>query len=515
MTAPRCALLLALLAATASAQPRVEGSWRLEALDANGQPTGGAVLISSDGAGGLRYERRTRVTLSVPVTTETGVARLEQGRLVTRATSAGIGGALAGSAAAVVGRYELRGDVWTGRRDGATADERLVPVAEPPTNELRLLVDGEGLATLRDDLRTATGSVDLQVFQWADDRTGRPTAEILMDRARSGAKVRCLLDCRSKLVNRHLKADDATERLVDELRAAGAEVIVQHRLGEHMKESLAGAGRFFANALARVRGRRPAPREKRGLGVHDHRKVFVVDRRVAFMGGQNLSQEYEFTWHDVQARFEGPAVRAAEALFQDRWGAAGGASAHPALPADPGTGDVPIEVVGSIPGLGDPIKDRLLAEMAAARHEVLAELAFLLDDDAIAAFMATARRGVRTVLVIPAEEEQHDAVVRDAFLSVQNEVVRSGVELYRMKGRFLHAKVLCFDGRLAAVGSHNLRGSGLAESELFVADPRFAREVRARLWETDLPGCERMAVRNLTWREKLRSVWARFLDALI
>lgn len=508
-------LLLLALSSGALAQPRVEGSWRLECLDANGQPSGGAVLIEADGAGGFRYERRTRVLLADPVTVERGTARLDQGRLVTEASAPGMGGAVAGGAATLAGRYELRGDAWTGRRDGASADERLVAVAERPTNELELLVDGEGFTALRDDLRSAASSIDVQVFQWADDSTGRPIGEIMMDRARAGARVRCLLDCRSRLINSHLKVEDATKRLTGELEAAGVTVIVQHRLGEHMKNSLAGAGRWFGDALLRVRGRRPPPREKRGLGVHDHRKVFVVDRRVAYLGGQNFSADYELRWHDVQARFEGPAVRAAEAMFQDRWSAAGGQSALAVLPADPGTGDVPIEVVGSIPGLGDPIKERLLAEMRAARHEVLAELAFLLDDDAIDAFMATARRGVRTVLVIPAEEEQPDAVVRDAFLWVQNEVVRSGVELYRLRGRLLHAKVLVFDGRLAAVGSHNLRGSGLAESELFVPDARFARELRSRLWEVDLPGSERMVVRNLTWKEKLRSLWAKFLDAII
>ena len=522
-TARASTRLAALLSALALSQPALGqpaspvGHWRLETSDAQGRPSGGVVTIEADPAGGLRYERRTRAELQDPARVERGVARLEQGRLVTEAAATpGVAGALSGAGASgATGRYELRAGAWEGQRAGVA--ERLVPLAGDARNEVRLLVDGEAFVVLREALRAAQRSIDLQMFQWADDPTGRSIGELLMERARAGVRVRVLLDGRSGFINRAVKEDavDASERLLDELRAAGAAVIHQHRFGDALRGTLRDGRSFFADALTRVRGGTPPERETRRFLVHDHRKVIVIDRRVGFMGGQNLAEHYERSWHDVQARVEGPAVHDMEALFLDRWSAAGGqGTLEPAL-AEAWTGDVPVEVLGSVPGLPDPIKARLLDEVRGARREVLGAFAFIDDDESLGAFMQAARGGVRTVLVIPGDEEQVNWLVRDAFLAVQNEVVRSGVELYKLRGRMLHAKVAVFDERLAALGSHNLGAGKMAESELLIPDPRFAREMKRRLWEVDLPHCERVQVRALRFMEQLRSRGARLLRAIL
>jgi cardiolipin synthase A/B len=512
------ALIIIALALTPVALGQ-DGAWRLESTDDRGRPTGGVVRIEAG-----RYERRTREELGDPVVIERGVARVENGVLVTEAEATpGLAGALSGGASAGWrGRYALSADVADGERalGGQVIAERLVRVAdEVAGNDVRLLVDGEAFQVVRQELRAATTSVDLQVFQWMDDATGRSVSDILAERARAGLDVRCLVDARSKTITRLVHGKDArdfTDGLDETLRAAGVEVLIQHPTREKLRGSLENLRR----ALSRAFGGSRAPVESRGWKAHDHRKLTVIDGRVAFTGGQNIAEDYEHRWHDVQARLEGPAVGALAALFQDRWQAAGGRSSMgaggaPATSAGAWAGDVPVEVVGSIPGLPDEIWARMKRALREARREVLIEMAFMCDDEAVNALQEAARRGVRVVVVMPDDAEQVDRVTREAFRWVQNDVLRSGVELHQLRGRMVHAKVAVFDDRLATLGSHNLTGSELAEINLFVPDARFVRVMRQRLWDVDLPRCARVQVERMGWDDRIKSFGARALRALL
>ena len=177
-------------------------------------------------------------------------------------------GATGPSNAAWHGRYALPSSAITaigGARTlaGRTVADRLVRVDEAVAgNSVRLLIDGEAFATLRTDLAQAQRSVDLQVFQWVDDPTGRSIADLLGARARAGVAVRCLVDARSKTVTRlaHGKqARDFTEVLDDELRQSGAEVVIQHGAREGIRGTLDNVGRGIRGGFDRLMGRGAPP----------------------------------------------------------------------------------------------------------------------------------------------------------------------------------------------------------------------------------------------------------------
>ncbi|MBX3470925.1 MAG: phosphatidylserine/phosphatidylglycerophosphate/cardiolipin synthase family protein [Planctomycetes bacterium] len=525
-------ILIGVAAAPARAQG-VEGVWRIEATDDQGRPTAGLLRLLGAGPD-LTYERHARPDLGAPVAVERGVARVAGGELLTaESATPGLAGALTsppaapgGAPATWAGRYRLPAALGTGavaegeRVLGARrAPERLVRV-DPAVagNDVRLLIDGQAFAALRDDLASAGRSVDLQVFNWVDDATGRSLAGLLGRRAGAGVDVRCLVDARSKTITRLVygrAARDFTHGLDEDLRRAGAEVVVQHGAAEGLRGSLTNLGRAVTGGLGRLVGRPPAPRESRGWKAHDHRKITVIDGVTGYIGGQNIAASYETgAWHDAQVRVQGPAVDALAGLFQDRWAAAGGRRPAPTPPRRAWAGDLPVEVVGSIPGLPDPILARLLGEVRRARREVCLEMAFLGHQESIDALQAAARRGVRVVVILPDDDETPDKITREAFRWVQNEVVRSGVELYKLRGRMLHAKLGTFDGALATIGSHNMSGSSLAESNVFIPDARFAREMNARLFAVDIPASERVEVERLTLGRRLTSFGARALRAL-
>jgi phosphatidylserine/phosphatidylglycerophosphate/cardiolipin synthase-like enzyme len=517
----RCQLIIPLfwcLALSPALAQDLSGAWLLE--------DGGMVRLEADGSGGYRYERHTRTDLDATPDVERGTGALAGGELTTEETlGAGMTGVLSPRAprAPWVGRYTLDASAETLRGERTLAGQRVTETLRRVEervagNDVRLLIDSEGWAQVREDMRQATSSIDLQTYTYADDATGRSIADVLMAKARQGLRVRVLVDAQSKVVIKLLGHDvpDISDGLDDELRAAGVEVIIQHRAGEAILGSLENSGRSILGRLGRLVGRPPAPRERRGWFDHDHRKITLVDNQVGFLGGQNVAHEYEHVWHDVQARIQGPAVQAIQAMFVERWNAAGGAGVVEPAPAGAAwAGDIPVEVLGRIPGLGDPIRARYLQEIAAADQRVLVEMAFLADDGYIGALMSAAQRGVRTVVIIPAPQHNANVVTAAAFRWVQNDVVRSGVELYHFQPAMVHAKLAVFDGEVATLGSANMSGTSLAEINAWIPDPRFARLMEERLFRVDLPRCDRVAIERLTLRQRLTSRLARFVQSVL
>ncbi|MEZ6185623.1 MAG: phosphatidylserine/phosphatidylglycerophosphate/cardiolipin synthase family protein [Planctomycetota bacterium] len=383
--------------------------------------------------------------------------------------------------------------------------ERLVPVRPGHENHVDLYVDGAGFfAQLRSDIAQAQHSINVQSFIFTDDATGRSIEELLVAKAEQGVKVRVLVD-------------GAGNRLGDMKRRfehSKVELILQHTILRGAGNTLKDFGRGIGNAFRRLfGGGKPKPRERRGILNHDHRKITVIDGRAAYIGGMNLAHEYEHVWHDVHSRVVGPATRELEALFFDRWRAAGGqgepcADLRPSDILEGRAGQLAVEVVTSLPGISRAIKERYLLEINRAQREIMIEMAYFLDDDIIDALQAAVRRGVYVVVIIPNDRDHDVKLVRDAFRFVQNDVVRSGIVLLKYPGRMVHAKVATFDGQVATLGSANLDPIALhflAEANLFLPEPRFAGKLNREIFLPDIPRCDRVQVKKLGFWEKLKS----------
>lgn len=500
-------------------------AWRVAGRDAARGEFTGSMTFERRGRRFFRYERRLSFARGEQEL-ERGEAAISNGMLYCEQVAAdavdglrralgdlGGGGELpsrraiyrlAADGRALDGRFKFT----TSQRTGA---ERLEPAGSAAArNQVALLVDGaEMFPALREALSAAQRSICLQTFIYRDDSTGRSVARLLMERARAGVTVRVLVD----------DFGNKLGGLEDDLRAAGVEVVLQHGWGEGLKGTVLDFGRGLWDGMKRLFGGKPRPRERRGVFNHDHRKIVVVDGRVGFCGGMNIGREYEHEWHDVHAAVEGPAVQELEAMFFERWRAAG-ARGEPAPAVGPAswTGTLAVDVVGALPGLSTAIKDRYLREIRTSRDRVLIENAYFLDDDVIASMQGAVRRRVRTVLILPPDEGHDVPVVRDAFAWTQNDVVRSGVELYKYRGRMVHSKVAAFDGRVATVGSSNLDNMALtllAEANLFVLDPGFTRTLEQRVFARDLPMSDRVKEQRLSWWEKVKGGTLQFFRGLL
>jgi cardiolipin synthase len=219
---------------------------------------------------------------------------------------------------------------------------------------------------------------------------------------------------------------------------------------------------------------RPLKGEVRRPDLRNHRKILVVDGRVAFSGSQNLieacydkpkNQKLGRAWVELIARLEGPVVQELNVVFATDWFTETGENlgllveAAPPAPSErPGaiTG-VGVQVVPSGPGFVTENNLRLFNSMlySAERRLSLTSPYFVPDDSLLYAVTTAAQRGVDVELFVGATADQF--MVAHAQRSYYESLLTAGVRIWLYPEPFvLHAKHFSVDDRVAVIGSSNM-----------------------------------------------------------
>lgn len=335
-------------------------------------------------------------------------------------------------------------------------------LARQPTvrgNSVELLVDGHAtFNSIEAGLRSARDYVLFQFYILRDDGLGRRLGAVLAERARAGVRVYVIFD--------EIGSSGFTRSwLYRELRRAGVRV----------------------EAFNTTQGRR----NRFQLNFRNHRKIVVVDGRVAWIGGHNVGDEYlganprRGPWRDTHIRLHGPVVIGAEIAFATDWLWA----AREQLEMDwqrrresPGTCSVLI-----FPS--DPAS--AFEEAGLMYHQVITQAReriwiaspyFVPDRGIIAALQLAALRGVDVRVMIP--DRPDGPVVGMANWSFTRELLPAGVAVYRYEPAFMHQKVFLLDNELAGVGTANFDNRSFRlnfEITALVHDAGFCAEVESML----------------------------------
>jgi cardiolipin synthase len=280
---------------------------------------------------------------------------------------------------------------------------------------------------------------------------------------------------------------------------------------------------------------------KRGekLNNRDHRKILVVDGRVAFTGGINISEAYasgsgvarrradkergkKEAWRDTHVQAEGPVVTQFQRLFLDAWalqdcGAAAGARYFPPLER---RGGKPMQLVRSDP---DTAKSEmyvtLLWAIAGARSRVWLTIGYFVPDPQTKkTLIDAASRGVDVRLVLPGFSDFWAPVY--AGRSHYEELLAGGVRIYEWREALMHAKTAVIDSVWTSIGSTNLDWRSFVhnyEADLIVYDAAFARELE-RLFRLDVEASVEIAQESWKRRgvaERLKEWLARQWEYLL
>lgn len=321
------------------------------------------------------------------------------------------------------------------RRRLRALSEALVPKGGASLNRVSCLLDRDGSeshAALVRGIRGARRRISVGTYILAADEVGRGLVRLLAERAREGVEVRVLVDA---VGSRFLPW------------TAGA---VLRRAGGRLE-------RF--NPVLTLRGRGSA-------NWRNHRKIAVFDGKAAIVGGQNLGGRYigsspaRRRFRDASFLVEGPAAAALEHVFLADWCQATGTEpeAHREILAElpDEQGETRVAVVDSGPDApGDPLRERLMRELAKARSRIdLVTPYFIPDEELLELLESKARSGVAVRLVTP---RRSDHPITDfARRSALRRLHAAGGEIRLHGPGVLHAKVALVDRERAMVGSANL-----------------------------------------------------------
>lgn len=361
-------------------------------------------------------------------------------------------------------------------------------------NHIELLPDyAESLRRLAADIDAAQARVHLLYYILADDASGGPVVEALLRAHRRGVECRVLVDA---VGSRKFRLKELLQRL--------------------RKEGVAAFEALPAGLLRRGAAR---------FDLRNHRKIAVIDARVAYTGSQNLVEPTfvpGYPNEELVSRVEGPVVLQFQAVFLEDWYfETGDLPAAPeafVLPAPVGT--VTAQVLPSGPGYERENAQELLVHLfhLADRRIVITTPYFVPDEPFLQALRTAVRRGVEVHLVVANPVDR--MVMGLAQRSYFDELLAAGVRIHLYRPHFLHAKHVSIDDELAIVGSVNMdiRSFALnAEVALLAYDAGVVRalaQVQER-YLADAIELTREAWVRRPWWAKVAQNTARLADSLL
>jgi len=335
-------------------------------------------------------------------------------------------------------------------------------------------------------IREAQTTITFETYIYWSGQVGQAFADALSERARNGVRVRVTIDWAGSVT--------MDQKQLQQMQDAGVQVDRYRPL-------------HWYN-LARLNNR-------------THRKLLVVDGKIAFTGGVGIGDPWLGNaqdpdhWREMHFRVEGPVVAQFQAAFNDNWvkmtgRVLNGPDYFP--PLEP-AGDMDAQLFISSPAGGSESMHLmyLMAIAASTRSIDLAAAYFIPDELILRALLAARDRGVRIRVLVPGKNTDSDAA-RFASKAGWGPLLLAGVEIYEYEPTMFHNKCLIVDGELVSVGSTNfdLRSFRLNdEASLNVYDRAFAERMTV-VFEADLQKARRFT--HATWkarplREKLAEIF--------
>jgi len=334
--------------------------------------------------------------------------------------------------------------------DGWLPDRALENHASMSTdNEVLLLRDGEqAFAHMESAILAAEHSVHLLFYSFDLDKTGLRFVELLANKARAGVAVRVLVD------------GFGSSRTIVALRA-------------HLKEAGASFAVFLPSRLSPI----TAPR----LNFINHRKIVVVDERLAICGGMNIGDDYRRLWHDIMLQVTGSAVQGLSRILLEDWYFATRELVDVPIPprsqaSTPGTD---VAIVASGPDTEPWIHDAYFTAINRARHRLYIATPYFIPTPSILTALRTAcGRGVDVRILVPSRSDVE--LVQWASRSYYPSLVYAGVRIFEYGSTMLHAKALLIDDDIVSVGTANVDNRSFRlnfEVSCFVCDGQLANEL--------------------------------------
>ena len=347
-------------------------------------------------------------------------------------------------------------------------------------NQLKLLVNGEQkFPEVFEALKQAKDHIHIEYYIYEDDETGRALASILMKKAKEGVEVRFIYD--------DFGSRGVRKKLVPEMKKAGVKAFPFYRV-------------IFWILANRINYR-------------NHRKIIVIDGKIGFVGGINVSDKYvnkkskkkKLFWRDTHLMIEGPGILQLQRIFLSDWNFCASDNQEHNERFFPKPQEFSqkkgkiVQIASSGPDSDTPIiLFSLLQAINHAEEEILITTPYFIPSESILdALQVSAMGGVKVKLLVPGISDSK--LVNAAARSYYDDLLAAGVEIYLYKKGFVHAKTLVTDRKLAVVGTANLdfrslalnfevnaivydKGTACELADIFFEDIKYAEQINSEEW---------------------------------
>ncbi|WP_400072991.1 cardiolipin synthase [Zobellia russellii] len=364
-------------------------------------------------------------------------------------------------------------------------------------NNVEILINGEEkFKRLFEDLRNAESHIHLEYFVLFDDELGNKLISILMDKAKSGVKVRLVYDdVGSKISNR-----------------------VKKKMSESGIEHYAFMPVLFSNSTGK-------------LNYRDHRKIIVIDGKVGYVGGINLAQRYDNSyknpryWRDTHLRLQGGAVGSLQSSFLLNWNFASNNEVDiekSFFPQNKPETEKPVAVQIAASGPDTDwanIMEAIFCAISSAKERIYITSPYFMPNDAILTALTTAARsGLDVRVMVPYESDSWAAqYAGDSYIE---HCLESGIRIYRYCKGFIHAKTMVIDNQFSTVGTANLDYRSFSinfEINAMIYNQEINRQLATNFFD-DLEECEEVELerwQNRGLRRKLKESFSRLWAPLL
>lgn len=354
-------------------------------------------------------------------------------------------------------------------------------------NKVSLLFDGpQTMTAMIEAIGQARSTINFETYIFDQDQLGQRFADLLIEKQRAGVQVNIIYDSVGSI--------GTPTEFFERMRASGIRLVEFNPVNP-----LKRFGRWQLNH-------------------RDHRKILVVDGKVAFTGGVNISAAYANSslfrsrrrseagpvgWRDTHVRIEGPAVASLQLLFLQTWSTQH-AEDLPDLDYFPkleAAGDKTVHVLSSQPdGDYSLYKAYILAIQQARKSIHITTPYFTPDRQLVEALIAAAKRGVDVSLILPSVIDS--GLVFHAGQSFYTQLLSAGIRIYQLQISVLHAKTAVIDGSWSTVGSANMDIRSFLhnyEANVIVIDDQFGREME-RAFREDVRGSLQITLEQ--WQQR-------------
>jgi cardiolipin synthase len=361
-------------------------------------------------------------------------------------------------------------------------------------NDIKLIKNGdEKFKLLFKDIEEAEHHIHLEYFIIKDDKIGTELLDLLCKKASEGLEIRIAIDDVGSSI---------TSKMKRKLKDCGIEM--------HPFMPVR-----FSNSTGK-------------MNYRDHRKIVVIDGKIGYVGGINVSDDYvnahnERYWRDTHVRIIGEAVKPLQILFFTTWDFVSGDElkiSKAYFPDHNCKENIPLQIAASGPDTdwSNIMEAIFVAITNAEDHVYITTPYFIPNSEIVTALQVLARSNKEVKIIVPKKSDSW--IAEYATNSYLEMLLEAGVEVYRYTKGFIHAKTMVVDGVFCTVGTTNMdyRSFNINfEVNALIYNKKISSEL-TEFFNEDLKHCEKLELnswKNRSKRTKLIEAVARLMAPIL